>query len=56
LLLFLLCDTVVGLNAMTDYIFTSSEYFEKHFGKRADNTRKMYNGMLKCFYYQYFKK
>ena len=38
------------------YIFTSSEYFEKHFGKKADNTRKMYNGMLRCFYYQYYKK
>jgi len=38
------------------FIFTSSEYFEKHFGKRADNTRKMYNGMLRSYYYQYFKK
>lgn len=38
------------------FIFTSSEYFEKHFGKKADNARKMYNGMLRCFYYQYFKK
>ncbi len=37
------------------YIFTSSEYFEKHFGKKADNTRKMYNGMLRCYYYQYYK-
>ena len=38
------------------FIFTSSEYFEKHFGKKADNTRKMYNGMLRSYYYQYFKK
>lgn len=38
------------------YVFTSSEYFEKHFGKKADNVRKMYNGMLRCYYYQYFKK
>lgn len=38
------------------YIFTSSPYFEKHFGKKSDNTRKMYNGMLRCFYYQYYKK
>ncbi len=38
------------------FVFTSSEYFEKHFGKKADNARKMYNGMLRCFYYQYFKK
>ena len=37
------------------YIFTSSEYFEKHFGKKSDNARKMYNGMLRCYYYQYYK-
>ncbi len=37
------------------HIFTSSVYFEKHFGKRADNVRKMYNGMLRCCFYQYYK-
>lgn len=37
------------------YIFTSSEYFEKHFGKKSNNARKMYNGMLRCYYYQYYK-
>ena len=37
------------------FIFTSSEYFEKHFGKKSDNARKMYNGMLRYYYYQYYK-
>ncbi len=45
-----------NLGSWKYYIFTSSEYFEKHFGKRADNTRKMYNGMLRCYFYQYYKK
>ncbi len=38
------------------YIITSNEYFEKHFGLPADKKRKMYNGMLKCNYYQYYKR
>lgn len=37
------------------YIITSDEYFEKHFGRTADKKRKLYNGMLKCNYYQYYK-
>lgn len=38
------------------YIITSDEYFEKHFGREADKKRKLYNGMLKCNYYMYYKK
>ena len=38
------------------YIITSDEYFEKHFGRTADKKRKLYNGMLKCIYYQYYKR
>lgn len=37
------------------YIISSHEEFEKYFGKRADKKRKLYNGMIKCDYYQYFK-
>ncbi len=37
------------------YIITSEEEFEKLYGKRADKVRKLYNGMIKCNYYQYFK-
>jgi len=37
------------------YILSSHEQFERHYGKRADKVRKLYNGMLKCGYYQYFK-
>ena len=38
------------------YIISSNDEFEKLYGKRADKVRKLYNGMLKCGYYQYFKK
>lgn len=38
------------------YILTSDDYFEKLYGRRADNVRRLYNGMIKCNYYQFFKK
>lgn len=38
------------------YIITSHPYFEKFYGRRADKIRKLYNGMIKCNYYQYFKR
>ena len=38
------------------YVITSDEEFEKYYGKRADKARKLYNGMIKCNYYQYFKR
>ena len=36
------------------YIITSYEDFERCFGRKADKKRKLYNGMLKCNYFQYF--
>ncbi len=37
------------------YIITSEENFEKYYGKKCDKARKLYNGMIKCYYYQYYK-
>lgn len=37
------------------YIITPHEEFEKFFGKKADKRRKLYNGMIKCQLYMYFK-
>ena len=37
------------------YIITSHPAFEKLYGKRADKVRKLYNGMIPCYLYQYFK-
>lgn len=35
---------------------TSSEDFEYDFGRVADKRRKLYNGMIKCTFYQYFRR
>ena len=37
------------------YVITSHNGFERLYGARADKVRKLYNGMLPCYYYQYFK-
>lgn len=36
-------------------IITPDEEFEKHFGRKCDKERKLYNGMLQCRLYMYFK-
>ena len=35
------------------YIITSEPEFERHFGRKADKKRKLYNGMIQCNYYMY---
>ena len=37
------------------YIISSDEQLERFFGRRSDKTRKLYNGMIKCSLYQYFR-
>ena len=37
------------------YILTSAENFQNLYGRRADKVRKLYNGMIPCSLYQYFK-
>ncbi len=37
------------------YIITSHPDFQKFYGRRADKVRKLYNGMIPCNLYQYFK-
>ncbi|MBQ7637769.1 MAG: class I SAM-dependent RNA methyltransferase [Clostridia bacterium] len=36
-------------------VITADEDFEKSFGRKADKRRKLYNGMIKCQVYMYFK-
>lgn len=38
------------------YIISPSEEFERYFGAKADRKRKLYNGMIKCDLFMYFKK
>lgn len=42
-----------GLNNWSYYILTSYAEFQKLFGKKADKNRKLYNGRIQCYYYQY---
>ena len=37
------------------YILTSMESFERHYGSRADRIKRLYNGMIPCNLYQYYK-
>jgi putative N6-adenine-specific DNA methylase len=37
------------------YILTSSENFQRLYGARADKVKRLYNGMIPCYLYQYFK-
>ena len=47
--------TFASLEPWQIYILTSAENFERVYGRRADKTRKLYNGMIPCSLYQYFK-
>ena len=41
------------LDSWSMYLITSYEDTEKYIGKKADKNRKIYNGMLKTYYYQF---
>lgn len=43
------------LDRWQQYIMTSHEGFQNLFGRRADKVRKLYNGMIPCYFYQFFK-
>ncbi len=38
------------------YIISSDERYEHFFGRRADKVRTLYNGMIKCGFYQFFRQ
>lgn len=46
---------LTSLNDMKYYIICADDKFESAFGKKADKKRKLYNGNIKCCYYQYFR-
>ena len=37
------------------YVLTSCEDFQRLYGRRADKIRRLYNGMIRCNFYQFFK-
>lgn len=42
-----------GLDAWSCYILTSYEDTERYIGRKADKNRKIYNGMIKAYIYQF---
>lgn len=41
------------LDSWSAYMITSYEDAERYFGRKADRNRKIYNGMLKTYFYQF---
>ena len=42
-------------NGQKYYVISPHDMFEDFFGKKADKRRKLYNGMIKCQLFMYFK-
>ena len=47
--------TFARLEPWQIYVLTSAENFQALYGRRADKVRKLYNGMIPCQLYQYFR-
>lgn len=47
-------DLAKSLKTWSFYVITANENFEKNFGKKAGRNRKLYNGRIKTYYYQYY--
>ena len=43
-----------NLNEWSYFVITSHPEFEKLFGEKSHKNRKLYNGRIQCYYYQYF--
>lgn len=41
------------LNNWEFFVLTSHDKFQACFGKKSDKNRKLYNGKIQCYYYQY---
>lgn len=46
-------EAFAGLDGWSEYMITSYEDAEKYIGKKATKNRKIYNGMMKTYYYQF---
>lgn len=55
----LYCDfgkKIKNLDTWSIYVLTSYELIERDFARKADKNRKLYNGSLKTYYYQFYGK
>jgi putative N6-adenine-specific DNA methylase len=48
-------ERLLPLDGSQLYVITPDEEFEDIFGQKADKNRKLYNGMMMCRLYSYFK-
>ena len=48
-------ERFVSGNGRKYFIISPHDEFEQHFGRTADKRRKLYNGMIKCQLFMYFK-
>ena len=46
-------DAYAKLDSWSMYMITSYEDAEKNIGRKADKNRKIYNGMMKTYLYQF---
>ena len=46
-------ERYAALDAWSAYLITSYEDAEKYMGRKADKNRKIYNGMMKTYFYQF---
>ena len=46
-------DSFKNLDSWSAFMITSYEDTERYFGRKADKNRKIYNGMLKTYFYQF---
>lgn len=46
-------ESFSNLDNWSAYMITSYEDAERYFGRQADKNRKIYNGMIKTYYYQF---
>lgn len=42
------------LDSWSEFVITAYDEAEKYIGKKADKNRKIYNGMMKTYFYQFF--
>jgi putative N6-adenine-specific DNA methylase len=47
-------EIFLKLDTWSFFILTAHPEFQKYFGKKATRNRKLYNGKIKCYFYQYF--
>ena len=46
-------ERFAALDSWSAYIITAYEDVEKYMGRKADKNRKIYNGMMKTYFYQF---